>query len=334
MAKLLPHSAKANTSRQNVVAQSVTLKNGVNSTLSLDTIAQLVHAKGMADLRKRAKNRYFSTELARTLTALESPLNKAYRRTLFDCSSLLLQEGHKVTSRYCNARWCNTCNRIRTAKLLEGYRKPLEAFLEPYFVTLTIPNVPEQDLKEAIKTMLKTIVLVVRSRRRTTELNGIRKLECTYNAESNTYHPHFHFIVDGKANAEWIVSQWLQRNPSAEHWCQDYRKANNNSLMELFKYTTKIVSKTDKGFQVYVKPLDNIFQAMYKLRTFQPFGKVRMISEDIEDIQSDTYDIPYYESVVWMWEGSDWHSMITGEPLTGYEPSKRMIELTTDKFII
>jgi hypothetical protein len=104
--------------------------------------------------------------------------------------------------------------------------------------------------------------------------------------------------------------------------------------MELFKYTTKIVSKTDKGFQVYVKPLDSIFQAMYKLRTFQPFGNVRMVSEDIEDIQSDTYDIPYYESVVWMWEGSDWYSMLTGEPLTGYEPSKRMIELTTDKLII
>jgi len=332
MAKVLPHLGKANSTRQRIDKQSVTPKNGNNSLLSLDTIAQLVHAKGLTDLRKRAKNRYFSTELARTLTALDSPLNKAYRRTLFDCSSLLLQEGHKVTSRYCNARWCNTCNRIRTAKLLEGYRKPLEAFSDLQFVTLTIPNVPEQDLKEAIKTMLKTIVLIVRSRRRTTELNGIRKLECTYNAEADTYHPHFHFFIDGKENAEWIVSQWLQRNPTASHKAQKILKGNN--LIELFKYTTKIVSKTDKGFQVYVKPLDSIFQAMYKLRTFQPFGNVRMVSEDIEDIQSDTYDIPYYESVVWMWEGSDWYSMLTGEPLTGYEPSKRMIELTTDKLII
>ncbi|MFN4893271.1 MAG: protein rep [Bacteroidota bacterium] len=332
MAKVLPHLGKANSTRQRIDKQSVTPKNGNNSLLSLDTIAQLVHAKGLTDLRKRAKNRYFSTELARTLTTLESPLNKAYRRTLFDCSSLLLQEGHKVTSRYCNARWCNTCNRIRTAKLLEGYRKPLEAFSDLQFVTLTIPNVPEQDLKEAIKTMLKTIVLIVRSRRRTTELNGIRKLECTYNAEADTYHPHFHFFIDGKENAEWIVSQWLQRNPTASHKAQKILKGNN--LIELFKYTTKIVSKTDKGFQVYVKPLDSIFQAMYKLRTFQPFGNVRMVSEDIEDIQSDTYDIPYYESVVWMWEGSDWYSMLTGEPLTGYEPSKRMIELTTDKLII
>lgn len=334
MAKILPHLGLAKVTRQKIDKQSVTPKNGENSLLSLDTIAQPVHEKGIADLRKRAKNRYFSTELARVLTALDSPLNKAYRRTLFDCTALLLQEGQKVTSRYCNARWCNTCNRIRTAKLLEGYRKPLQAFLEPYFVTLTIPNVPKESLQEAIKTMLKTIQLIVRARRRTTELNGIRKLECTYNAETDTYHPHFHFIVDGKANSKWIVSQWLQRNPTASHKAQDYRKADQNSLMELFKYTTKIVSKTDKGFQVYVKPLDGIFQAMYKLRTFQPFGNVRMISEDIEDIESDTYDIPYYESVVWMWEGTDWYSMLTGEPLTGYEPSKRMIELTTDKFIV
>jgi hypothetical protein len=217
---------------------------------------------------------------------------------------------------------------------VEGYRKPLETFLDPHFVTLTIPNVSGEDLQKAIKTMLKAIQLITRVARRTIKFKGIRKLECTYNAESDTYHPHFHFIVDGKENSEWLVDRWLERNPSAERWCQDYRKADENSLLELFKYTTKIVSKTDKGFKVYIKPLDRIFQAMYRIRTFQTFGNVRMISEDIEEIESVKYDIPYYEYVVWVWGESDWYSMLTGEALTGYEPSKRMIELTTDKLIL
>ena len=96
----------------------------------LDTIAQPVHIgekpvfRGNLDtLKQKAKNHFFSKRLAQSLTKLpESPLNKAYRRTLFDCGALLVQEGQKLTSRYCNGRWCNTCNRIRTAKLTEGYR--------------------------------------------------------------------------------------------------------------------------------------------------------------------------------------------------------------------
>jgi hypothetical protein len=183
--------------------------------------------------------------------------------------------------------------------------------------------------------MLKTIKLIVRSRRRITEFNGIRKLECTYNANDDTYHPHFHFIIDGKTNSEWLIQEWLKRNPDASPLGQDYRKADENKLMELFKYTTKIVSKTDQGFQVYIKPLDTIFQSMYKLRTFQPFGNVRMISEDIQEIESDTYsDLPFYESVIHVWHNNDWVNMLTGEFTTGYEPSNKMIELTTEKFIL
>ena len=302
---------------------------------SVHTIAQPVHEKGVADLRKRAKNKFFSQELARCLTTIESPLNRSYRRTLFECSSMLIQEGQKITSKYCNARWCNVCNRIRTAKLINGYRKALEGFSEPYFVTLTIPNPTGENLPESIKTMFKTIQLIVRSRRRITPFNGIRKLECTYNANEDTFHPHFHFIIDGKDNSEWLVNEWLKRNPDTSPQGQDFRKADSNSLMELFKYTTKIVSKTNQGFQVFIQPLDTIFQSMYKVRTFQPFGNVRMISEDIENIESDIYkDIPFYESLVLVWQKNDWYNMLTYEPLTGYEPSNRMIQLTTEKFIL
>jgi plasmid rolling circle replication initiator protein Rep len=273
--------------------------------------------------------------LAQNLTKLESPLNKGYRRTLFDCGGLIIQEGQKLTSKYCNARWCNTCNRIRTAKLLNGYQKPLQAFAEPYFVTLTIPNVSEFDLKDAIKSMLRSFQLIVRSRRRLTPINGIRKLECTINAESDTYHPHFHVLVDGEENAQYLISEWLKRYELAESWCQDMRSADKGSLSELFKYTTKIVSKTKNGdFNIYIRKLDVIFNAMYKLRTFQSFGSVRMVTEDIDKLKSDTYDIEFKETEVYLWANSDWYSMSEGLPLTEYVPSTAMIKLTTDKMII
>lgn len=301
----------------------------------LDTIAQPVHRAGISDLRRKAKNQYFSKKLAQKLTRLDSPLNKGYRRTLFDCGGLIKQEGQKLTSKYCNARWCNTCNRIRTAKLLNAYQKPLQAFADPYFVTLTIPNVIARDLKDAIKTMQRYFQLIVRSRRRLTPINGIRKLECTINAESDTYHPHFHVLIDGEANAQYLISEWLKRYEFAESWCQDMRRADKGSLSELFKYTTKIVSKTKKGeFNIYIRNLDVIFNAVYKLRTFQPFGNVRMVTEDIDELKSDTYDIEFKETEVYLWGVSDWYSMSDGLALTDYVPSNAMIKLTTDKMVI
>lgn len=292
-------------------------------------------------LRQRAKNTFFSKELARALTQLDSPLNKAYRRTYFDCNSIIMQEGKKLTSKYCDSRWCNTCNRIRTAKLLNGYEKPLKDLKEPYFVTLTIPNPSKSDLRASIIGMIQTFANILKANRRAgnglkTAFNGIRKLECTYNPEEDTYHPHFHVIIEGKQQAETLKKDWLKRYNSANTVAQDIKAANPESLKELFKYTTKLVtkSKTEKNdFRIYIPALDTIFQSMYKLRTFQSFGSIRMVSENIDQLDSENYDIEPYEFLVWTWIGNDWKSMVSTEKLSGYEPSKRMIELLTEKMV-
>lgn len=292
-------------------------------------------------LQKRAKNSYFSKELARALSQLDSPLNKAYKRTLFDCCSTLMQEGVSLTSKYCDSRWCNTCNRIRTARLMNGYLKPLEGMVEPYFVTLTVPNVIKSDLKHTIVGMARTFSNILKANRRAGNgskraLNGIRKLECTYNDISDNYHPHFHIIVDGRQEAETLLNDWLSRYPDADVRGQDCRPADANGIKELFKYTTKIVSKskeTADGFRIIIPALDVIFRAMFKMRTFQSFGNIRMVSEDIEGIEKEDYKIAPYEFMVWQWVGNDWQSMATGEMLTGYVPSKRIVELLTEKMV-
>jgi plasmid rolling circle replication initiator protein Rep len=292
-------------------------------------------------LKQRAKNTYFSKELARALTQIESPLNKAYRRTLFDCNSIIMQEGKKLTSKYCDSRWCNTCNRIRTAKLLNGYIKPLSEFKEPYFVTLTIPNPKREDLKAAIIGMIQTFSNILKANRRAENggkiaFNGVRKLECTYNDLEDNYHPHFHVIIDGRTQAEKLKKDWLSRYRSANSLGQDIKVADPGTLKELFKYTTKLVTKSksgEKDFRIYVPALDTIFQSMYKLRTFQSFGNVRMISENIENLDSENYDIEPYDFLVWEWIGNDWKSMVFEKNLSGYEPSKEMDELLSEKMV-
>jgi hypothetical protein len=313
----------------------------IKSVYILDTIAQLVPPSktgALEILKKRAKNQYFSKKLAQKLSWLgeDSPLYKAYKRTLFDCGSIILQDGNTTKSGYCNARWCNTCNRMRTAKLINGYKSPLEQFKDPYFVTLTIPNVNGSELSQTINKMIKNAVLIIKGRRKNTEINGIRKIECTYNEERDDYHPHFHFIIDGKENAEYVKNEWLKRYENAQPWSQDIRKADTGSIIELFKYTTKLVSKSKKGYEIYVYALDRIFNSMYGIRTFQPFGKVRMVKEDIENLVTEEYtDLPQYNEVIaWKWNENDWVNMLDGKKLSGYNPSEEMKKLTTEKMIL
>jgi len=280
----------------------------------------------------KAKNSFFSKGLALNLMNLDSTLKKAYKRTYYDCQTTIVQEGKKLTSRYCGARWCNTCNRIRTAKLINGYFKPIQTMNNPLFVTLTIPNVLKEDLKHYVKLMVSVSTNSIRAiKRKGIAFNGIRKLECTYNVDRDDYHPHFHFIVDGETATNELVNEWLKRFPLAKDYCQDIRPLTD--AIELFKYQTKIVSKADDGYFIYLSALDTIFKAIKGMRTFQAFGNIKMIKEDIEDLQSENFDIHPNDFVLWLWNKNDWFSMESGEPLTNYKPSKNMNELVTIRMV-
>jgi hypothetical protein len=286
------------------------------------------------DLSKRARDKWFSRGLVISLVDIwETPLKKSYWNT-YHCATTLTQNGKKLTSRYCNNRWCMVCNRIRTGKLINGYLPQIKAMKEKYFLTLTIPNVWHQELRPAIKEMQRAIVLINRNIREKKKMNfqGIRKLECTYNATRNDYHPHFHLIVDSYAVAQEIRLQWLKRFPDAREWSQDITQASDTSAMELFKYFTKIISKPTAGGGrriIYARALDTIFQAMQGMRVYQPLG-IRKISEDVDPDQAQIFDLDE-DNAAWTWNasndeherhgGSDWINKETGEMLTNYTPS-------------
>jgi hypothetical protein len=149
-------------------------------------------------------------------------------------------------------------------------------------------------------------------------MNGIRKLEVTYNDKAYTFHPHFHFLVDG-GNGQALVDEWLKRHPKAVRWAQDCRPADKESLQELFKYTTKVIAVKKGNFTVYVKAVDTIMRALSGRRCFQPFGDIRKISEEVvDDLKGQVYEgIPVYDFMVWEWNECDWVNDY-GETLTGY----------------
>lgn len=283
---------------------------------------------------KRAKVKFTQHKLLRALVKLASPLAKKYDATLF-CSSVLEQDGNKLRSRFCNNRWCNICNRIRTAKLIKGYGAAIDSMLDPRFVTLTVPNVPATELRAEIRRMISEFRKIQELRRKHKKplIRGIRKLEVTYNPDLQNFHPHFHFIVEGEAAADELIEAWLDRNTTADKRGQDQREAKNP--IELFKYFAKLTSKSKSDTIIikagkmvrieysYPEALDLVFQAIEGTRIIQPIGGIKYVKEDIEDLETVTVEDLEPEEALWIYQDRDWVNVYTGELLTGYEPSRR-----------
>jgi hypothetical protein len=283
---------------------------------------------------KRAKVKFTQQKLLRALVKLGSPLAKKYDATLF-CSSVLEQDGNKLRSRFCNNRWCNICNRIRTAKLIKGYGAAIESMIDPRFVTLTVPNVSATELRAEIRRMISEFRKIQELRRKHKKplIRGIRKLEVTYNPDLQNFHPHFHFIVEGEAAADELIEAWLDRNTTADKRGQDQRQAKNP--IELFKYFAKLTSKSKSDTIIikagkmvrieysYPEALDLVFQAIEGTRIIQPIGGIKYIKEDIEDLETVVVEDLEPEEALWIYQDRDWVNVYTGELLTGYEPSRR-----------
>lgn len=322
----------------------------------LDTIsisAENAKAETRKALKKRAKRKYITQAIITRLAQLNSPLKDSYLLS-YDCGNTITQKDGKLTSKYCNSRWCLTCNAIRTAKMIKGYRGQLEAMKEPYFVTLTSRNVkgwqlqseinrflggkkhkvelvplkqrmqkhykPEKEtLKKRDTGVFKKIMEAMR--KRGTPINGIRKLEVTHNASADTYNPHFHLIIDGKEVAQDIVKLWLKHNENAKEAAQDIRPADDEAILELMKYSTKLASKdTD------MEALDIILRALYGRRIIQPMGNIKKVSEEVDDIDA-VIETESETEAVYVWSESDWYDMETGEALSGYIPKEGTLQL-------
>jgi len=215
---------------------------------------------------------------------------------------------------------------------MNGYMKQFEGLKDLKFTTLTFRNVNKDDLRASIVEMTKRlsdIVRVLRERRKIS-ISGIRKIEVTYNGDTDTYHPHIHLLHDNDCG-DMIIEEWLKRyGERALLAGQDTRSANKDSFNELFKYSTKVAHKAkgDKAHKVFIPALDAILIALNGLRTFQPFGAIKKVSEEVEELQ--VQEVQGIEQAYKEWEyneqKSDWENIYNrGELLTSYKPPELKI---------
>lgn len=276
---------------------------------------------------EKQRETYQKRQLAKAITMaqlfplidLNSKLKDSYWDT-YHCNKTIVQEGYKFRSSYCDARWCTLCNRIRMAKMINGYSVPILKFKDPQFLTLTAPNVGKGELRKEFDRMMATwrkMTKTFNKYHKPLELKGIRKIECTYNPHTG-FNPHFHIIVDGKEVAEVLLKLWMKHNPKSNMGGQKILECygKENMLVELFKYVAKAVHKG----KFHAEALDEIYQAMYYRKTYYPMKIKKVVEENIEGIKSENITFKGFENEIWEynWEIKNWVSKSGGELLTNY----------------
>lgn len=212
-----------------------------------------------------------------------------------------------------------------------GYVDQLQTLPDLQFVTLTAIAVPASELKGRIIEMRADFKRIRDTmRKRKTPINGFLKTECNYNPQRKTFNPHFHIIISGTEVAEEVVRLWLgmlnNRGTSPE--AQNIRPLDQNGLNEVFKYTTKSLTKNKHErnvVEVSVDAFNTIMEALHKTKVFQPIGCVKKTVE--EDTVCDILESQNMQGLLfndfkaWEWNRvqDDWTDQ-DGNKLTGYKP--------------
>lgn len=242
-------------------------------------------------LRKKNLVKIFTRKISLALINANrgSELTKGYWRTYHCIDDATVINGKFQTHHYCGNRFCPVCARVRSAIIINGYSNQLSGIEDLSMLTLTVPNVSAIELKDTITDLTQTFRQIVnrynnkRSAKKF-EIDGVRKIECTYNHELHNYHPHLHVLCNHKA-AQYILANWLKMHPTAKRCAQDIKSADKDSIKEIAKYFSKIFSK-DKDGNIKIMPpqaLDTINLAFRRVRTFQSFGKIKMVKEDFNE---------------------------------------------------
>lgn len=298
--------------------------------------------KNLTPLQKRARAKYLTKVLANELTKLYSPLHKQYRNTYF-CTDTIIKEAGAVTALFCKNRCCIVCARNRSAELIKKYNPILTSWERKHFLTLTIPNVPAIALQATLRNMKKEFSLAVRMINYRRKKQGmvlvkcLLKTECTYNPETDNFHPHFHVVTDTYETAQELYLEWIERFKEANPIAQDLKVCDDRAAIELFKYFTKIITKKDKERGVDVQALDIIFRASKGVHTFQTYGfKAPKLDDDFADVienelsDSEREILNRADEVAlysWEQETGDWIERKTGEALSGHVTSRNLKEL-------
>ena len=162
---------------------------------------------------------------------------------------------------FCKARLCPMCAWRRSLKIYGQLSQIMEQVrkmgdFDFLLLTLTVQNCGECELSETISAMIKAYdKLFKRSIVKKVFVGAYRALEVTHNAETDSFHPHFHIILavhkyyftsrdyikTEDISALWRDSMGLDYNPVVDirKIKADSSKGIEHAVAETAKYTVK-----------------------------------------------------------------------------------------------
>lgn len=193
-------------------------------------------------------------------------------------------------SNNCENRFCPICaykkarkNALKISVLMD-YLKA-EKQKEFIFLTLTAPNVKEDELHDEIKHYNQSFQRLMQRKEVKNSVKGyIRKLEVTYNQQRDDYHPHFHVLLAVNKSYFTDTKSYITRDRWLELWQQstknplitqlDIRKVkateNKKEVSEVAKYSAKDSDylQDEKVFDVFYKSLSGkrliVYSGLFK----------------------------------------------------------------------
>ena len=111
------------------------------------------------------------------------------------------------------------------------------------FLTLTVPNVPAEELRDCLDLMYKAWhLLMKRAEVKRISRSYFRSLEVTYNEERDDYHPHFHVLLVVPMNY-FVRSRGLYIE--RDRWLGNVERS--NGILEITQVDVRRVKKNRKG---------------------------------------------------------------------------------------
>lgn len=175
---------------------------------------------------------------------------------------------HIVKADFCRERICNICAWRRQAKFVSQTRPVLNILSNRgyrfIFVTLTMQNMPFEELNKALDLIMQAFHKFVMRRQVKRAFRGvIRSVELTYNEKKDTFHPHIHMLVAVEENYFSNTDLYISQELLSELWRDslgvDYIPIvhietiddTEKAQLETLKYSLK-PSQNEKALKVFL----------------------------------------------------------------------------------
>ena len=208
---------------------------------------------------------------------------------------------------FCRLRMCPMCSwylaRKRTRDLIKVFQEPEHLGKRRIYITLTVKNCQGEDLKDTIDTMFHALRSMTKKKGFLDEriLGMVKKLEVTYNEETNEYHPHFHLLCEVEPSYFSDKSLYIEHDVLQAKWkkfCKlDYDPIVSieacddcvNAVKEISKYTAK-----DADYTYSLETFKIFDEALRNRRLYTPTGSIKKtmarlkMDEDSIDDKTDS----------------------------------------------